>query len=111
MNQKIIIKINTQLMILNIFIDMESIILVDYQIYILKVDINSNSNMIENIFIFNKFYSTYQDVLFRKEYNYKAIIFHLKNESVKSKDIISLSLSPISSLKNYNKNEEKKFIL
>ena len=52
MNQKIIIKINTQLMILNIFIDMESIILVDYQIFILKVDINSNSNMIENIFIF-----------------------------------------------------------
>ena len=82
---------------------MESIILVDYQIFILKVDINSNSNMIENIFIFNKLYSTYQDVLFRKEYNYKAIIFHLKNESVKSKDIISLSLSPISSLKNYNK--------
>ena len=53
-------------------------------------------------------------MFFRKEYDYTDIIFHLKNEyiNLKNQENISISLSPISSLKNYNKEEEKKqFIL
>ena len=53
-------------------------------------------------------------MFFRKEYDYTDIIFHLKNEyiNLKNQENISISLSPISSWKNYNKEEEKKqFIL
>ena len=85
-----------------------------YHIFISKVDINSNSNIIENVFIFNKFNTKEVEVFFRKEYDYTDIIFHLKNEyiNLKNQENISISLSPISSLKNYNKEEEKKqFIL
>ena len=62
--------------------NMEVILLLEFIIFFFsKVDINSNSNIIENVFIF-KSYTKEEEVFFRKEYNYTVIIFHLKNEYI-----------------------------
>ncbi len=59
-----------------------SILLLEFIIFFFsKVDINSNGNIIENVFIF-KSYTKEEEVFFRKEYNYTVIIFHLKNEYI-----------------------------